>query len=219
MLARAMDERALLDAWRGGDAGAGRRLVEAFYAPIFRFFYGKVSDGACEDLTQETFEILVRQRHAFRGDASLRAYVYGIARLVLIGHIRRRTRHAQRFEPAEQSYVDPATTGVSALFADRQIEHLVAQALRSLALDDQLAIELKDWEGLTQAELAALFEVPQPTMARRLQRARARLREAVERLVVDPAARHASVHGLESCMQSIFGKLQDHLARRREGGG
>jgi RNA polymerase sigma factor (sigma-70 family) len=213
-----MEDAALLDAWRGGDGRAGRQLVKKYYAPIYRFFYGKVADGACEDLTQETFEALVRGKGGIVDAGSLRGSLYGAARRVLIGHIRRRTRHGERFEPAEDSAVDPATTGASTLFADRELEHIVTSALRSLALDDQIAIELKDWEGLTQAELAALFAAPQPTVARRLQRARARLREAIERQIADPALRDASVHGLDSCMQSIYGKIQGHLARRGEDG-
>ncbi|WAS90499.1 RNA polymerase sigma factor [Nannocystis punicea] len=212
-----MDERALLEAWRGGDSEAGRQLITRYYAAIYRFFYGKAEPAACEDLAQETFEVVVRRRDAFRGDSPFRAYVYGIARFVLVTHIRRRQRHGKRFEPAEDSAIDPATEGsVTALFADREREYIVVQALRSLALDDQILVELKDWEGLTQAELAALFEVPQPTVARRLQRARTRLREAVERLIADPALRDASVQGLDSCMQSIYGKLQDHLGRVRD---
>ena len=212
-----MEDPQLLEAWRGGDAEAGRALVKKYYAPIFRFFYGKVAHGACEDLAQETFEVLIRRRDAFRGDSPFRAYLYGIARLVLIGHVRRKARDGQRFEPAEHSAIDPATEGLSALFASRELEHVVAQALRSLPLDDQILIELKDWEGLTQAELAALFEAPQPTVARRLQRARARLREAVDRLIADPELRDAGARDLDSCMQSIFGKLQGYLDEKRGG--
>jgi predicted RNA polymerase sigma factor len=42
---------------------------------------------------------------------------------------------------------------------------------------------------LTIGELARLFEVPDGTMAGRILRARQRLREATERLIVDPALR------------------------------
>ena len=91
---------------------------------------------------------------------------------------------------------------------------LVATALRSLPLDDQILIELKDWEELTQSELAALFAVPQPTVARRLQRARARLRAAVERLVADPDLRDRSLRGLDSCMLSIRREIEARWDRR-----
>ena len=62
---------------------------------------------------------------------------------------------------------------------------------------------LRKARGLSQAELATMFACPQPTVARRLQRARARLRAAVEALTADPGLRDRSLRGLDSCMQSI----------------
>jgi len=210
---RAMDDVTLLEAWRGGETRAGRELVRRYYEPIYRFFYGKVSDGACEDLTQETFEVLIRRREGYRGDGPFRAYLYGIARFVLIAHIRRRRRERERFEPAEHSAIDPATAGASEIFADREHERIVAAALRSLALDDQITIELKDWEGLSQAELAALFGVPRSTMGSRISRARARLREAIEAQVEDAANIAALDEGLDTCMRSIQAKVHAQLAK------
>jgi RNA polymerase sigma-70 factor (ECF subfamily) len=208
------DEGALLEAWRSGDQRAGRSLIERYYASIYRFFFGKVDEQACEDLTQETFEKLLRRREAYRGDGPFRAYVYGIARFVLINHVRRRRRRDQRFEPAEHSAIDPATDSGSAIFAAREQERIVAAALRSLPLDDQIAIELKDWEGLSQTELAALFEVPRSTMATRIARARARLRQAIDERMTDPALRVELTEGLDTCMRSIQAKIHDHLAGR-----
>ncbi|MCA9713247.1 MAG: sigma-70 family RNA polymerase sigma factor [Myxococcales bacterium] len=208
-----MDDASLLAAWQDGDNAAGRHLVERYYAPIYRFFFSKVRDGACEDLVQETFEVLIRRRGEYRGEGSMRAYLYGIARYVLIGHVRRRRRRRERFEPAEHSVADPASAGLSSIVADRELEKIVADALRSLPLDDQIAIELKDWEGATQAELAALFSVPRPTMARRLQRARARLRRAIDARLASPALRAELDQGLETCMRSIFGKIEGRLGR------
>ena len=211
------DEAALLEAWRSGDQRAGRSLIERCYAPIYRFFFAKVDEQACEDLTQETFEKLLRRREAYRGDGPFRAYVYGIARFVLINHIRRRRRHSERFEPAEDSAIDPATDSGSAIFAAREHERIVAAALRSLPLDDQIAIELKDWEGLSQSELAALFEVPRSTMATRLVRARSKLRQAIDERMTDPALRVELTEGLDTCMRSIQAKIHDHLARPSSG--
>ncbi|WAS95122.1 RNA polymerase sigma factor [Nannocystis punicea] len=191
-------DRRLLEAWRSGERKAGQELVERHYSAVYRFFFGKVRDAVCEDLSQQTFEVVCRRRDAYRGDGSFRAYLFGVARFVLIGWARRQ----RRFEPTEDSLPADADS-LPGLLADRELVKIVATALRGLALDDQLIIELKDWEHLTQAELAALFEVPQATVARRLQRARARLRAAVERLVEDPALRDRTLRGLESCMESI----------------
>lgn len=206
-----MDDPALLEAWQAGDKQAGRQLVRRYYEPIYRFFFGKVADGACEDLTQETFEVLIRRREGYRGEGPFRAYLYGIARFVLVAHIRRRRRLRERFEPAEHSAIDPASAAGSEIFAAREHERVVAAALRSLPLDDQITIELKDWEGLTQDELAALFEVPRSTMGSRISRARARLRKAIEVQLKDAHKLAELEEGLETCMRSIRGKIRAQL--------
>jgi RNA polymerase sigma factor (sigma-70 family) len=207
------DEAGLVEAWRSGDKRAGRQLVDRYYTSIYRFFFNKVDGDACEDLTQQTFEALLRGREAYRGEGSFRGYLYGIARFVLINDIRRRRQVRERFEPAEHSAMDPAVDGGSSIFAAREHERIVAAALRSLPLDDQILIELKHWEGLKQEELAALFEVPHSTMANRLSRARAKLRRAIEERLTDPAMGAALDEGIDTCMRSIHAKIHDHLAQ------
>lgn len=200
MLGRVDDDSALLLAWQTGDRAAGQALVERHYASIYRFYFGKVPVAACEDLSQQTFEVVCRNREGWRGEGTFRAYLFGVARFVLIGWARRR----RSFEPAEDSLLaDEGGRSLAGLLAEQQMVRLVATALRELPLDDQIVIELKDWEGLTQAELAVMFACPQPTIARRLQRARARLRAAVEALTADPKLRDRSLRGIDSCMLSI----------------
>ncbi len=193
------DDAALVLAWRSGHRDAGRVLISRHYPAVFRFFFGKVNLATCEDLAQQTFEALCRRPAAFRAEGSFRAYLLGIARFVLLGHARR----SRRFEPADDNLLPADDPSASEAIGAQQTLRLVATALRGLELDDQILIELKDWEGLSQAELAILFAVPQPTVARRLQRARARLRAAVEAVIADPGARAASLRNLDSCLQSI----------------
>jgi len=194
-----MEDHALLLAWRSGQQDAGRTLIARHYPAVFRLFYGKVGVATSEDLAQQTFEVLCRRPTGFRGEGSFRAYLLGIARFVLLAFVRR----SRTAEPADDNLLPSDDPSASEAIAAHQTLRLVATALRGLDLDDQILIELKDWEGLSQAELASLFAVPQPTVARRLQRARARLRAAVEAVIADPAARAASLRNLDSCLQSI----------------
>lgn len=207
------DDRELVDAWHAGDNQAGRKLIARHYEAVYRFFFAKVSARACEDLTQATFEVVVRRRGDYRGEGAFRAYLYGIARNVLINHVRRAQRERERFEPGEHSLADPLSDHASQMFAEREHERIVSAALRSLPLDDQIAIELKDWEGLSQDELALLFGVPRSTIGSRLSRARARLRQAIEALTADVELRGELQEGLDTCMGSIRRKIDQHLAR------
>ena len=207
------DDLELLRRWQAGHSPAGRELITRHYAAVYRFFFAKVAPGFCEDLTQATFEVLCRRRDAFRGEgASFRGFLFGIARMKLIELIRGKHR---AFDPMEHSVADPEVPGVASLLADRQLEHLVAQALRGLSLDDQVLLELKEYEQLTLRELADLFGATIGSVAGRLTRARERLRIATERLLADPALRSASEHDLESCMRSIGAKIALHLGDKK----
>lgn len=211
------EDLGLLRAWQAGDVAAGRALIKRHYAGVYRFFFARVDGDACEDLTQATFEVLCRKPEGFRGDgATLRGYIFGIARMKLIEHARGRQRQGERFDPGEHSLVDPGSlASVSSLLGARQVEFLVAQALRELPLDDQIVLELKEHEQLTIRELARLFDAPEGTIAGRVLRARQRLRAATERLIADPALRAGTERDLESCMRSIGAKLAEHLRGRQ----
>lgn len=124
------------------------------------------------------------------------------------------SRRERRFEAIDDSGLPAADPSPSGTLAQQETLRLVATALRGLDLDDQILIELKDWEGLAQAELAALFKVPQPTVARRLQRARGRLRAAVDALAAGTS--HApALRDLDSCLASIRADIEARFGRVR----
>ncbi|MCY0993772.1 RNA polymerase sigma factor [Nannocystis sp. ILAH1] len=211
------DDLSLLRAWQAGSTAAGRALIARHYASVYRFFFAKVSGDACEDLAQGTFEALCRRRDAYRGgSSSFKGFLFGIARNKLLEYIRHRSRLGPTFDPETDSAIDPATEGsLSSLLADRQIEHVVSQALRGLSLDDRIVLELKEYEQLTARELAELFAVPGGTMAGRIARARQRLREATELLLAQPDLRDSQARDLDSAMRSIGDKIEGYLRDRK----
>jgi RNA polymerase sigma factor (sigma-70 family) len=197
-------DEALLHAWTGGDAAAGKQLVTRHYRRILLFFYSKVGPELGRDLTQATFETLCAKKVAFRGEASVLTYLFGIARWKLIHHLRTARLHGERFEPLEQSASLPdVDRSITSLFMGRQREALVVRALRSLPLDDQLVLELKDHEGLTSRQLAEVFEVGRDTMSSRINRARQRLTQAVRQAAESAQLIDSTLTGLEDCMREI----------------
>ncbi len=209
-----MTDRELLDAWRRGDTLAGQTLVKRYYQGIYLFFYGKVGPEISEDLTQATFEALCERREGFRGDSALRTYLFGIARFKLVRHFERRHNAQRRFEPLADSVHDVALErSLHAMFAEREAEMLLVQALRRIPLDDQLLLELKDYEGMTARELAEVFGVPAGTIASRLQGARERLRKEAERLATRPGLLEYTLTDLQKHMQGI----RDCLGSGRKG--
>jgi RNA polymerase sigma-70 factor (ECF subfamily) len=168
----------LLDAWRGGDPSAGDELVSRHWASVSRFFRAKVGDDGA-DLISQTFLACVEAKDRIAGD-DLRAYLFAVARRRLADHFRRRAR-APLVDFSVTTLVDLGT-GLQTELGRRQQRELLRDALARIPLDDQIALELAYFEGLSTREIAAVLEVPENTVRSRLSRARDKLRAALSGL-------------------------------------
>jgi len=169
------DELALLEAWQSGDAGAGERLFRRHFDAVYWFFATKLDHGA-DDLAQDTFAAVLRNREQAGRRHSFRAYLFAVARSKLIDTLR--TRHRQ-FDPLEVSVADLGTSPTSAL--GRRQEHVqLLSALRQLPVDLQLVLELHYVERLHGPEIAEALELPEGTVRSRLRRALTALRERLD---------------------------------------
>jgi RNA polymerase sigma factor (sigma-70 family) len=168
------DDDALLEAWRDGDAEAGRTLVARHFAGVYGFFATKL-DADVDDLLQQTFLAVVEARD--RVTTSFRAYLFGIARNQLM-------RHFRDVRPGDESVgrLPAPATSIAEVLARRREQKLLLQALRRLPLDLQIAVELSYFEGLSDRELATVLAMPVGTLKSRLRKARGLLAAAMTEL-------------------------------------
>ena len=149
------------------------------WRPVRRVFVNKVGDDA-NDLAQQTFDRLAKVRGSYEGRGSPRAFVMGIARLILLEYYRERRRDPQlRIE--EVSVADMAPRPSSVLVA-RAEQRLVLEALRRLTLDHQIVLELYYWEDMSDPEIAAVLDLNENTIRGRRTRARERMRELLAQI-------------------------------------
>jgi RNA polymerase sigma factor (sigma-70 family) len=170
----------LLARWRAGDTAAGSELIER-HAPRLQRFFGACVRASVEDLCQQTFAECVRSLDRIEEDGqarSFRGFLFTVARRRLLNHFRDRTRAEQRFDPLEHSVVDVGE-GPSTLLRVDENRRLVADAMRRLPLDLQVALQLHYWEELTAAEIAGVLEIPVGTVKSRLLRAKNALRDVL----------------------------------------
>lgn len=179
-------DQQLLDAWRNGDEAAGTQLFQRLFRPCRRFFSNKVPERDVEDLLQLTFTALVEGEARFRGDSSFRSYVLGIARRVLLRHLRTFARRGAKVSP------DPHLSSIAALgltprtvIATREDQELVRIALQQIPVHFQTILELSYWEELSHEELAAALELDRTTVRTRLFRARKALAKALQGKLAD----------------------------------
>jgi RNA polymerase sigma-70 factor (ECF subfamily) len=170
----------LLERWRGRDSASGEALFERYYSMVERFFLNKVND-AVSDLVQETFTRCLENHQKIRDNRQFRLYIFGIAYNVLKAHLRNRYRNGQALDADEVSVRD-LDPGPATLVVRRREHRLLLEALRSIPVDDQVVLELHYWENLTTEEIACALDIPVGTARGRLQRARAKLAEVMQRL-------------------------------------
>ena len=191
-----VDDQQLLAAWREGDEDAGETLFERLYDPLARFFRNKAGDHA-PDLIQRTFLVLLETQSRMREGTSFQAYLFGIARNILLEHYRGKRRDGERFDQAEQSVEDLGPTPTT-LLARAQESQLLLQALRKIPLESQLMLELYFWENMTAGGIADVLEIPEGTARTRIRRAKQLLEAQLAALASSPALLHSTTSDLES---------------------
>lgn len=188
------EDNAFLDALRAGDAAAFETLVDRYSSDIYALLYRLTSNpDEASDLTQDTFLRALRSVKGFRGDASLKTWLFRIA----INESRNRFRWWKRRRRDVTVSLDVAIGETertlhdtladhgkspedSAL--DREREARLAEALSELTDIYREAIVLCDIEGLSYEETAAALGVNLGTVKSRISRGRQELRRKLKDL-------------------------------------
>ena len=174
----------LLGAWDDGDSASGNTLLERYFDRLLVFF-GPRSDPDVEDLVQRTMMSCVRSRARLRNASSFRAFLFTIAKNELIDHLRRRRPIA---DSAEVDELAGERTTPSQFAAEQEEKAALGRALMTLELDLQIVVALHYWEGMTQAELTEVLELPLGTVKSRLRRAKEGLRASLAADTTPPQA-------------------------------
>jgi RNA polymerase sigma-70 factor, ECF subfamily len=139
---------------------------------VYVFFVRLVGNRAdAEELTQETFLRACRAALRFRGDSSVRTWLFGIARNVLLESSRRGL--FDRPHPLE-------AVDLPAASLDHDIRMDLEREFATLSFSDRETLMLVDFLGFTPLEAARLTGTAADAFRMRLHRARRRLRERME---------------------------------------
>jgi RNA polymerase sigma-70 factor, ECF subfamily len=171
-----------------GDRTALGALFVRFREKVFRFAFQMSGDVMLsEDITQETFIVLIRSAAKYRSTARVSTYLYGVVRNVTLKRLHRerrivriadRIRHVFRSDaPPEQEALIEATTR-------RERIERVRRAVLSLPPRYREIVVLCDLHGHDYEEAAAVIGCPVGTVRSRLHRGRHLLRGKLARVGV-----------------------------------
>jgi RNA polymerase sigma-70 factor (ECF subfamily) len=160
--------------------GALAEVYDAHHEHVCAFAHRLVGDAAeAEDLVQETFLALPQAMRSFRGDASLRTFLIGIATNHARHHVRaasrRRAAHARS---SQEEHATSVATDEST--HRRELARALVSALDELPFDQRVAIVLCEVEERTAAEAALIAGAPEATIRTRVFHARKKLREILD---------------------------------------
>ena len=182
-----MGERELLEAAQQGDPAAIDRLLAAHEKQIYRFGLRMCgNEDAARDVLQETLFAAFRNLKSFRGDAALSTWLYQIARGVCSKSRRRGAGEPSSLDPIEGPGAQRAETHEAlpdeAAHAG-EIGRILQVAIQSLSPEQREVVVLRDVEGLSAEEAAAIVGIEVGALRSRLHRARIELRQRISDLL------------------------------------
>lgn len=135
-----------------------------------------------EEVTQDVFVKVYHQQNKFKGDSSLKTWVYRIAINKCLDYLKARKRK-KRFGinipilPAKAEILPANFQHPGVLLEDKEAVEGIFRAINQLPDKQKTALVLKSLEGQTQKEIAAVMSLSEKAVESLLSRAKANLKK------------------------------------------
>ena len=138
-----------------------------------------VPDSAVDDVVQEVFIVVHRQLASFEGRSSMKTWLFGILRNVVLRQ--RRSWARRREEALEESAVAADAAPADEHLAEREARRVLHALLAGLDDDKRAVFVLAELEQMSAPEIAEATGLKLNTVYARLRLARAEMEKALER--------------------------------------
>ena len=177
------DMNTLIFLARQGDNFALEELLRRIQKNIFAMF-GYLTDKRSDiaDLTQEALLKMAKNIYTLKDSKNFKQWLNRIVTNIFYDYIKKYSNE-KNFDTDTDKLLEikdkiGCEPGEKCLFAE--MEQLVRSALLSLPDNLRLVIVLREYEGLSYADISQIVNIPQGTVKSRISRARLKLREQLE---------------------------------------
>lgn len=174
------------------DDGGFEKLVKNFEQMVYRVAFRHLNHeaDAC-DVTQEVFIKIHLALPNFRGDSSLKTWIYAITANTSRTFLRSRKVRTKFQVLAKEDERDQGTSllekaadtkspGALRTAENAELKTAIEKALQTLPSEYREAVVLRDLEGLEYEQIAQVLKTGEGTVKSRISRGRALLRDALK---------------------------------------
>ena len=179
----------LLRRARDRDEAAIRSIIRSNNRRLYRLARGILrNDSEAEDVVQEAYVLAFTRLDSFRGESSFSTWLARIAINEALGRLRRQ-RLAVEWTFVQPELIEaqiiqfPVSADPEKTMAQRQIQHVVEHAIDELPEPFRIVFITRVVEGMNVEDTAEILGLKPETVKTRLHRARAMLRDNVEKKI------------------------------------
>ena len=185
-----LSDHQLIEATKSGDEAAFGEIMRRYRSPITNYIYRFLNDyEEAVDLAQETFVRVYFAIERYHTEYAFSTYIYRIATNLAISEIRKRKRRklvsltglfqfdneeAQDFNPPDEKPLPDEN------LIESEQSTTIARAIATLPDKYRAPIILRDVEGKSYEEVAAIMQLGLGTTKSRISRARKLLKEKLK---------------------------------------
>jgi len=185
------EEGTLLAGLRAGEEAAYETLILRYEQPVYSIVSRLVEDlGDAPDVVQEVFLKIFRNVAGFRGESTLKTWIYRISVNEARNHHRWFGRHRRQEVGLDPDHEDhrglrdclaDSGPGPYEITLDHETRELVEEALAEVNSNYRAALVLRELEGFSYEEIAGILEISLGTVKSRILRGREALRKSLAR--------------------------------------
>lgn len=201
-----VNSKVFLETLLGGGPKSQKAFAELFMATherilnYVRRYLGSVEE--CQEVLQETYLAVHKGLSKFEGKSKLTTWIYSLAYHKACDRLSEKDRSHLEFNEERMALatgvsapsvlfddISPWDTASDAVAEKRYLEGLISQAVESLPMALRHVYQLRDEEGLSGEEIAAMLAMPSSTVRVHLHRARSLIVQSVREKLARKASK------------------------------